>query len=101
LARQRDLTALEALLQREGRAAAELDLVRLLRADPRRQLAITATALIGSVETVVGFGAIELDRPGVGPQLLVVDRAATDGLQELLSEALLGRAEALQRARAA
>jgi hypothetical protein len=101
LARLRDRPAIEALLRREGREPDELDLVRVLRADPRRQLAITATALIGSAETVVGFGAIDLDRPGLVPETLVTDRAVTGGLDELLSDALVGRAEALRRTRAA
>ncbi|MEA2210231.1 MAG: hypothetical protein QOF83_179 [Solirubrobacteraceae bacterium] len=101
LTRQRDLASIESLLRREGTAQAELDLARLLRADPRRQLAITATALLGSVETVIGFGAIDLDAPGATPKTLVVDRELTDGLDRLLSDALIGRAEALRRTRAA
>jgi hypothetical protein len=101
LARSRDLAAIEALMHREGRAAEGFDLIRVLRGDPRRQLAITATALVGSAETVVGFGAIDLDQPGVAPKLLVVDRALTDGLDQLLADALVGRADALLRTRAA
>jgi predicted N-acetyltransferase YhbS len=101
LARHRDLGAIDALLRRERRAAEELDLARLLRADPRYQLVITATALIGSVETVVGFGAIDIGAPSAVPTMLVVDSAATDGLDTLLAEALTGRAEALRRTRAA
>jgi hypothetical protein len=101
LARSRDLAAMEALVRREGVRMGELDLARLLSADPRRQLAITATALIGSTETVVGFGVIDLDRPGASPKVLVVDQAATGGLDTLLGDALIGRAQALHRARAA
>jgi hypothetical protein len=101
LARARDLAAIEALADQEGVPIGELDLARVLRADPRRQLAITATALIGSAETVVGFGAIDLDRPGALPTALVVDRKATGGLDELLGDALRGRAQALHRTRAA
>jgi hypothetical protein len=101
LARQRDLAPIESLLRREGSGCDQLDVVRLLRADPRRQLAITATALIGSVESVIGFGAIDLDAPGAAPTTLVVDRELTDGLDTLLSDALIGRAEALRRTRAA
>lgn len=101
LARLRDRTAIEALLRREGQAPDELDLVRVLRSDPRQQLAISATALIGSAETVVGFGAVDLDRQRPTPRLVVVDRALTDGLDELLRDALVGRARALRRARAA
>ena len=101
LARRRDLTSIEDLLTRAGRATEALDVARLLRADPRHQLAITAAALVGSAETVVGFGVIDLDRPEAGPRLLVSDRALTDGLEPLLADALLGRAGALHRARAA
>jgi hypothetical protein len=101
LARSRDLVAIEALMGREGRAREGFALLRVLRADPRRQLAITAAALVGSAETVVGFGAIDLDQPGVAPKLLVVDHALTDGLDQLLADALVGRAEALLRTRAA
>ena len=101
LARQRDLAPVEALLRREGPGPGGLDLVRLLRADPRHQLTITATALIGSVETVLGFGAIDLNAPGVAPKMLVVDHELTDGLDDLLCEALIGRAQALRRTRAA
>ncbi|MEO6858352.1 MAG: hypothetical protein ABI323_07170 [Solirubrobacteraceae bacterium] len=101
LARLGDLAAIEALLRGEGEEPDALDLARLLRSDPRQQLAITATALIGSTETVVGFGAIDLRQPGRMPQPLVVDRAVTEGLDDLLCDALLGRAQALQRTRAA
>jgi hypothetical protein len=101
LARQRDLGQIDSLLRREGTGRGELDLVRLLRADPRHQLAITATALVGSVESVVGFGAIDLGAPGVAPKTLVVDRELTDGLDALLADALIGRAQALRRTRAA
>jgi hypothetical protein len=88
-------------MRREDRAAEGLDLVRVLRGDPRRQLALTAAGLVGSAETVVGFGAIDLDQPGVAPKMLVVDHGLTDGLDHLLADALVGRAEALLRTRAA
>ena len=67
---------------------------------------ICATALIGSAETVVGIGAIDLgDGEGARaaeaePERVLVDEHATDGLHELLSEALVGRAQALARGRA-
>ena len=101
LARSRDRAAIEALARHEGVPIGELDLARLLSADPRRQLAITATALIGSAETVVGFGAIDLAQPEALPTALVVDRTTTEGLDELLGDALRGRAQALHRNRAA
>jgi hypothetical protein len=102
LARVRDLVSVRQLLLRQGVEPDELELARLMRADPRRRLVICATALIDSAETVVGIGAIELD--GAGPQprpsLVLVDDLATDGLAQLLSDALVGRARALAQARA-
>jgi hypothetical protein len=101
LARSRDLAAIEALMSREGRAEEGFDVARVLRGDPRRQLALTAAGLVGSAETVLGFGAIDLDQPGVAPKMLVVDHVLTDGLDQLLADALVGRAQALLRTRAA
>jgi hypothetical protein len=43
---------------------------------------------------------IELDRP-TEPAMIVVDRRETDGLTELLSDALVGHAGALLAGRAA
>ncbi len=103
LSRSRDRDGLRRLFERQRRAPDELELARLTRFDPRRRLVICATALIGSAETVVGVGAIELADGNLGdasgPELVVVDEAATEGLGELLSEALLGRAQALERGR--
>ena len=62
---------------------------------------ICATALIAASETLVGIGAIELDSDPPRPDTLVVDEALTDGLDELLTRALLGRANVLARSRAA
>jgi hypothetical protein len=67
--------------------------------DPRRRLVICAPGLIGSAETVLGVGAIDL-APDADPWLLVADDRV-QGLGPLLADALLGRAEALLRARAA
>ncbi len=44
-----------------------------------------------SAETVLGVGAIELDRPRQ-PTLVVVDERQTDGLAELLTDALVAHA---------
>lgn len=102
LARVRDQRGLEALFAAHGITAHEVDLARLVRSDPRRQLVICATALIGSSETVVGVGALPLDGDGpLRPSLLLVDEELTEGLDELLHDALLGRAKALRRGRAA
>lgn len=102
LARVRDLPSVAQLLQSQGIEPDELELVRLMRSDPRRRLVICATALIGSAETVAGIGAIELDGGSdPTPSLLLVDDHVTDGLAQLLCDALVGRARALVRARAA
>jgi hypothetical protein len=77
----------------------ELELARLVGFDPRRRLVICATGLIGSAETVLGVGAIEI-AADADPWLLVIDDRA-EGLGSLLADALLGRAQALLRARAA
>ena len=58
-----------------------------------------ATALIGSAETVLGVGAIDL-AADADPWLLVADDRI-EGLGPLLADALLGRARALLRSRAA
>ncbi len=52
-------------------------------------------------DTIVGFGAIGLDRGDVSPTLIVTDTQQAPGLGSLLEEALLGRAQALVRTRAA
>ena len=101
LARIRDLSAIEALFAREGHGLTGLELARLLRSHPREQLLLCATALIDGSDTVVGFGVIGLDRDTIFPTLLVTDTERAPGLQSLLGEALLGRAEALVRTRAA
>jgi hypothetical protein len=103
LARVRDLAGIEDLMRRQGLTVTGLELARLLRSPPRQRMVICATALIGSAETVVGVGAIELggDASAPEPTWVVADEAATDGLQELLHEALVGRARALARTRAA
>src|ERR1022692_997656 len=88
LARSRDLPAIRALLEQQGLDPVELGLARLVRFDPR-WIVICATALIGSAETVVGIGAIELGPDAsVVPDTLIVDEHATEGLAELLSAAL-------------
>jgi hypothetical protein len=101
LVRTRDRAGIGALFERNGLSSDELELTRLLRVDPRRELAIVATALVGSYEMVVGVGAIELGSEFHAPRLLVVDSELTEGLDELLSEALIGRARTISERRAA
>jgi hypothetical protein len=102
LARARDLSRIRALAERQGVDLDQLTLTRLVRADPREQVVICATALIDGLETMLGVGSIDLGQ-GLEPEpaLLIVDIGAAEGLDELLTDALVGRARALDRARAA
>ncbi|MGH2867535.1 MAG: hypothetical protein ACRDNK_08205 [Solirubrobacteraceae bacterium] len=103
LARVRDLAGIEDLMHRQGLTVTGLELARLLRSHPRERIVLCATALIGSAETIVGVGLIELDDNARAhePTWVVADRDATEGLEELVHEALVGRASALARTRAA
>ena len=95
LARRRDLAAIADLYHRQGIAVPELSLARLVSFDLLRTVVLCATALVDSRETVLGVGAIELDRP-TEPTLVVVDAGATDGLDELLTGALVAHATAIR-----
>jgi len=102
LARLRDQEGVARLFASHGLEPDQLELSRLVRFDPHHRLVIAATALIGSAETLVGIGSIELaDGPGGGPAFVLVDEVATEGLEDLLADALFGRADALVRGRAA
>jgi hypothetical protein len=102
MARTRDEASIRALLAQHGLEPSDLELGRLVRFDPRNRIVICATALIGSRETVVGLGAIDLDDDRLrDPDTLVVDERLTDGLGDLLVAALTGRANAIARTRAA
>jgi hypothetical protein len=100
LVRRRDLAAIEDLYGREGVAVDQLSLARLVSFDLLSRLVLCAAALIDSRETVLGVGAIELERP-TEPTLIIVDEQETDGLAELLSDALVAHATALAGVRAA
>jgi hypothetical protein len=100
LARRRDLGGIADLYARQGIPVHQLSLARLVSFDLRNMLVVCATALVDSAETVLGVGAIEFDRPDE-PTLLVVDEAQTDGLSDLLADALVTHATALSEARAA
>jgi hypothetical protein len=100
LVRRRDLAAISDLYARQETPVPELSLARLVSFDLLSMLVLCATALIDARETVLGVGAIELDRP-TEPTLVVVDEHETDGLDELLSGALVAHATALANARAA
>jgi hypothetical protein len=102
LARPRDAAGIVDLFWQHGREPDELVIARLVRFDPRRRIVICATALIDAAETVIGVGAIDLEGTGSGrPDLVLVDERLTDGLEQLLGDALLGRAAVLTRGRAA
>ncbi|HWF52194.1 MAG TPA: hypothetical protein VG294_16250 [Solirubrobacteraceae bacterium] len=96
LARPSDGPAIRALAAEHGM---EGDSLQVVRFDPRR-LVICAMALVGAEEVFAGVGAIDLE-PGAEPELVLVDEELTDGLVELLTAALAGRAGALTRFRAA
>jgi hypothetical protein len=101
LVRGRDLSGIRGLARRAGADLDELALVRLVNFDLSAQIVMCATALVGTSETVVGVGAIELDAPNPAPSRLIVDEELTDGLAGLLTGALTGHAAALARARVA
>jgi hypothetical protein len=61
LARRTDAAAVRDLLERCGAEASDLAVERLVRHDPRRGVAICATAPIDGHEEVVGVGAISFD----------------------------------------
>jgi len=100
LVRSRDRDGIRQLFAAQGHVADELELARLVAFDVPRRLVLVATALIDTTEKVVGVGAIELGEAS-GPALVLVDEALADGLRPLLSDALIGHAGALARARAA
>jgi len=99
LPRPADAPAVADLYVRCGLEAGELELARLLRFDLRTRVVIAATALVDSRETTVGIGSIALEADA--PDTVVVDEELTDGLNELLRRALIGRAPAIAEARAA
>lgn len=102
LARVRDLAGIEDLLMRHGVFPSQFELARLVRADPRQRIVICGLALVGGVEQVVGVGALDLDGDSLAePSPLVVDDELTSGLDQLLHDALVGRARLVAGRRAA
>jgi hypothetical protein len=102
LARPRDAGGIADLFWAHGRQPEDLELARLVRFDPRGRIVIVATALVDRMETVVGVGAIELESGSDQlPTFVLVDEHRTEGLEELLSAALVGRAQLLAGGRAA
>jgi hypothetical protein len=97
LVRRRDLEAVGDLYARQGIPVHELSLARLVSFDLLTMLVLCATALVDGREMILGVGAVELARP-TEPTLIVVDEAETEGLRELLSDALVGHATAIRSA---
>lgn len=93
LAQIRDLRAIGEFLGAQGRDPDELEAARIAAFDPRRRVAICATALIGSTETVLGIGAIDVGASE--PDVLVVDQTLTAGLDDLIASAVRSRAAAI------
>src|ERR1700684_1515265 len=67
-------------------ALSDLELSRLIRHDPRQRLVICATTFVAGREAVVGVGALSLDRPPDGPEVLFADSAAGERLPELIRD---------------
>jgi hypothetical protein len=97
LVRRRDLEAVGDLYARQEIPVHELSLARLVSFDLLTMLVLCATALVDGREMILGVGAVELARP-TEPTLIVVDEAETEGLRELLSDALVGHATAIRSA---
>jgi hypothetical protein len=98
LARARDEAGVRGLIERCGGDPNELDLASLIRFDPRERVVICAT---DSRQTLLGIAAVAIRDGPRDPDVLLVDEALTDGLDELLRGALAAEARAFSRALAA
>ncbi len=98
LARPRDAAGLSALIERCGEASERYDIPALTWFDPRARLVICAT---DSHENLLGVAAVSLAEAPEDPDLLLVDGAVGDGLDELLRGALAAEARAFSHALAA
>lgn len=97
-----DTARLRRLLARVTSEEEALAVARLIRFDPRNRVVMCAAALGEAGEEILGVGAIALDGArDPRPDVLVIDDAAPAGVRELLAGALVGRASALARIRAA
>ncbi|MEA2292398.1 MAG: hypothetical protein QOE86_37 [Solirubrobacteraceae bacterium] len=96
LAGLRDRPAVEALLRERGVAAGDLDLHRLVCANPAERLVLAAFALVDGAERLVGVGAIDL-AADADLDTLVVDERLAGGLGLLLGDVLRRRAAAHAR----
>lgn len=105
LARASDAAAIRSLISAQAGsagAAAELEAARLIHFDPRSHCVLAAMALVDGRETLIGLGSISLEGEAEpDPEVVVVHPGVGRGLAELMRAALIGRAQAIARARAA
>jgi hypothetical protein len=80
----------QALLERRGVPASDLDVQRLLAFDPARRHVLCAFAPVDGHETLMGVGAIDVGEDA--PDVLVVDERLAGGLAEVLGRVLVERA---------
>ncbi len=99
LAQARDAEEILALFALNGLEPDRLEVAKLLRSSPRHRIVICASTLLGSAETIVGFGAIEVG--ATEPDILLADTMLTGGLPDLLASALRSRADAIAKRLAA
>jgi len=85
-----DRPLVQALLERRGVPATDLEVARLLAFDPARRHVLCALAPIDGHETLMGFGAIDAGEDA--PDVLVVDERLAGGLAEILGRVLVERA---------
>jgi hypothetical protein len=98
LARAGDVRGIAAVLASRSLETSELDILRLVRFDPRTRTVVCATTPVGGGEAVVGLAAI--DHESDEPDMLVVEAQADRCLGALLNDAACARATGL-RGRAA
>src|SRR5581483_6798624 len=60
LAHHGDAPAMRELLAARGQDVGEVEMARLVRADPRERVVLCATAPLNGTEALVGFGALDL-----------------------------------------
>jgi N-acetylglutamate synthase-like GNAT family acetyltransferase len=93
LAHLGDAPAMRELLAARGQEVDEVEMARLVRANPRERVVLCATAPLNGTEALVGFGALDLH--GQVDTLVIDERLAGEGLGTLLLEALAARAKAV------
>ena len=86
-----DVARLRELFARLGLEADELQLSRWVRFDPRRDVAIVATVLVGRTDEVVGLAIMDIDGPD--PELVVADEEQAPGVSAALEHAVRAHRE--------